>query len=270
MAVKQTKTNRRQFLKASATAIVSLVVVGSAAYYLRDKSSVKRTGILRPPGSVDEKDFLYACIKCGLCVQICPVHAIKLADWTSFLSYGTPYIDANVQACDFSCDAIQCAETCPTGAINFQIFRHAGDQAVAPLYKKYPNGFPKDINPFEVQILAMRRVANMGVAKITDKEMCLAYHGKGYEGPLGKHHALLRPPGKKERIDIAETQVKREICDLCVAYCPLGEEAIVLKEVGDGKYLPEVKDGCVGCGVCQMLCPTDPKAIVVEPHKDLV
>ncbi len=270
MANQTGKTNRRQFLKATATAVVSLAVVGSAAYYLRDKSSVQKTGILRPPGSVDEKDFLYACIKCGLCVQICPVSAIKLADWDSYLSYGTPYIDVNQQACDFSCDAIQCAETCPTAAINFQIFRHAGNEAVAPLYKKYPDGFPPEINPFEVQILAMRRVADMGVAKITDQEICLAYHGKGYEGPLGDHHALLRPPGSKERIDIAETHVKREICDLCVVYCPLGSEAIELKEIGEGRFLPEVKDGCVGCGVCQMLCPTNPKAIVIEPKEKLV
>ncbi len=264
------KISRRQFLKASATAVVSLAVVGSAAYYLRDKSSVKKTGIVRPPGSIKEDDFLYACIKCGLCVQICPVNAIKLADWSSNLSYGTPYIDANIQACDFSCDAIQCAETCPTGAINFKIFKSAGDKAFEELREKFNGNIPANVNAFGFQILAMRKVADMGIAKITDKEMCLAYHGKGYEGPLGQHHALLRPPGSKERIDIAETMVKREVCDLCVVYCPLGNEAIELKETGNGKYLPEVKEGCVGCGVCQMLCPTQPKAIVIEPEEELV
>jgi len=35
---------------------------------------------LRPPGALDEKDFLASCIKCGQCVQLCPVQAIKLAD----------------------------------------------------------------------------------------------------------------------------------------------------------------------------------------------
>ncbi len=266
MAVQQTKTNRRQFLKASATAIVSLVVTGSAAYYLKDKSHVEKIGVLRPPGSVEEKDFLYACIKCGLCVQICPVHAIKLADWDTGLSYGTPYIDANEQACDFSCDAIQCAETCPTGAIDFQIFRRAGDQAFEELSKKFNGNIPAHVNAFGFQILAMRKAADMGIAEMSSTETCLAYQGKGYEGPLGKHSALLRPPGAKQRIDISRTTVKREICDLCVAYCPLGSEAIELKELGNGKFFPEVKEGCVGCGVCQMLCPTDPKSIVIKPR----
>ncbi len=267
MATKSSKIDRRQFLKASVSAVVSLAVVGSAAYYFKDKSSLIDKGYLRPPGSRAEKDFLFACIKCGLCVQICPVHAIKLADWTDGLSYGTPFIDPNVQACDFSCDAIQCAETCPTAAIDFQIFKHAGDEAVAPLYKKYPDGrFPKGLNPFEVQIVAMKRADNIGLAEIPDPKQCLAYDGHGYKGTLGHgNKGELRPPGQTERVRIEDTQVNKEICDLCVAYCPLGEEAIVLDKIEEGKFLPKVKDGCVGCGVCQMVCPTNPVAIVVKP-----
>ena len=47
---------------------------------------------LRPPGALQEQQFLAACIKCGQCVQVCPVEAIKQADrlgWHPqwFLSY---------------------------------------------------------------------------------------------------------------------------------------------------------------------------------------
>lgn len=52
-----------------------------------------------------------------------------------------------------------------------------------------------------------------------------------------------------------------ESCTACVDGCPLGEAAI--RFVGDGP--PQVIEaGCVGCGVCQFRCPTDPKAIVVR------
>jgi len=267
MAATNSKINRRQFLKASASAVVSLAVVGSAAYYFKDKNSIKEKGYLRPPGSRNEKSFLFACIKCGLCVQICPIHAIKLADWNDGLAYGTPFIDPNVQACDFSCDAIQCAETCPTAAIDFQLFKKAGDDAVAPLYKKYPDGrFPKEINPFKVQVTAMKKADTFGLAEMANKNQCLAYQGQGYSGTIGHgNSALLRAPEKTERFNIADTQVKREICDLCVIYCPLGSEAIVLDKVEEGKFLPKVLDGCVGCGVCQMVCPTTPTAIIVKP-----
>ncbi len=76
---------------------------------------------LRPPDALQEKDFLASCIKCGQCVQVCPVEAIKLADLTDGLGLGTPYIDARNQACDFSCDAVQCVFACPTGSLSHEI-----------------------------------------------------------------------------------------------------------------------------------------------------
>ncbi len=54
-----------------------------------------------------------------------------------------------------------------------------------------------------------------------------------------------------------------DTCTLCVDRCPLGAAAI--RFVGDEP--PEVLSaGCVGCGVCQLYCPTQPKAITVRPH----
>jgi ferredoxin-type protein NapG len=79
-----------------------------------------RTKRLRPPGALDEKDFLASCIKCGQCVQVCPVQAIKLADLVDGFGVGVPYIDAREQACDFSCDAVQCILACPTGALVYK------------------------------------------------------------------------------------------------------------------------------------------------------
>jgi ferredoxin-type protein NapG len=79
-----------------------------------------RTKRLRPPGALDEKDFLASCIKCGQCVQVCPVQAIKLADLVDGVGVGTPYIDAREQACDFSCDAVQCILACPTGSLVYK------------------------------------------------------------------------------------------------------------------------------------------------------
>jgi ferredoxin-type protein NapG len=75
---------------------------------------------LRPPGALDEKDFLASCIKCGQCVQVCPVQAIKLADLVDGFGVGTPFIDAREQACDFSCDAVQCILACPTGSLTYK------------------------------------------------------------------------------------------------------------------------------------------------------
>lgn len=52
-----------------------------------------------------------------------------------------------------------------------------------------------------------------------------------------------------------------DLCTLCVEACPVGTAAL---DVGaDGEI--EVYEACTGCGVCQSVCPTTPRAIVVTP-----
>jgi MauM/NapG family ferredoxin protein len=52
-----------------------------------------------------------------------------------------------------------------------------------------------------------------------------------------------------------------EDCRLCADQCPLGTAAIVI----DGWRVKVIEDGCIGCGVCEHACPTEPKSIVVMP-----
>lgn len=53
-----------------------------------------------------------------------------------------------------------------------------------------------------------------------------------------------------------------ENCTLCIDQCPLGAHAIRLDTAGQVDVLDP---GCIGCGVCQLMCPTTPKAIWVDP-----
>jgi ferredoxin-type protein NapG len=50
-------------------------------------------------------------------------------------------------------------------------------------------------------------------------------------------------------------------CRICVDECPLGEMAIKLK----GREVAVQPLGCIGCGICQQYCPTNPKSVVVIP-----
>ena len=109
------QTNRRRVLR---TILLTGGVLGAglSGFLPLIYSQKKR---LRPPGALDETDFLASCIKCGQCVQVCPVSAIKLADLIDGVGVGTPYIEARAQACDFSCDAVQCILACPTGSLTY-------------------------------------------------------------------------------------------------------------------------------------------------------
>jgi len=53
-----------------------------------------------------------------------------------------------------------------------------------------------------------------------------------------------------------------EPCRECVDRCPLGERAIGL----DARGRVEVRNACIGCGVCEFYCPTTPRSITIVPH----
>ncbi len=50
------------------------------------------------------------------------------------------------------------------------------------------------------------------------------------------------------------------LCRTCVDACPLGEAALIQ----NGELRPVVLRGCVGCGICEKVCPTIEPAIVVR------
>src|SRR5512135_2038442 len=108
--------SRRRFLRSAALAagVLGMSLLG----YLPVAGGWRVR--MRPPGALEESDFLSSCIKCGQCVQVCPVQAIRLDDIDQGFGVGVPYIDSRKQACDFSCDAVQCILACPTGALVYK------------------------------------------------------------------------------------------------------------------------------------------------------
>lgn len=224
---------------------------------------------MRPPGALDEKDFLSSCIKCGQCVQVCPVQAIKLDDIDQGFGIGVPYIDSRSQACDFSCDAVQCILACPTGALTYH---KPAFLAVRPGAKmaQPPVLLAKEKDPEPTLNLAERT----GLAVLVRPESCLARQGKGFKGAARgaefKGTMRFSEVDRWKPIPLKDHPFDVEICDLCVRTCPI-KGAITLDSVAgkDGRMIktPVVHEPCVGCGVCEMVCPTEPASIVVEARK---
>ncbi len=88
--------------------------------------------------------------------------------------------------------------------------------------------------------LDSRDQIQMGYA-ITDQSRCL--RGGGY--------SVYDEP----------TSLTGEDCQLCVTQCPIGKDALTI----DNHGCIEVRHGCIGCGVCEQVCPTESTSIWVEP-----
>jgi polyferredoxin len=97
-------------------------IAGVLAYpFLRLSAAVNARGFsekaIRPPGSVEETEFLERCIKCDQCINVCPTNVLQ----PSTLSQGgleglwTPVMDFAIGFCQYNCTL--CSEVCPTGAI---------------------------------------------------------------------------------------------------------------------------------------------------------
>lgn len=73
--------------------------------------------LIRPPGSVEEKEFLERCIKCDQCINVCPTNVLQPATFTEagFEGLWTPVMNFNIGHCQLKCTL--CSVVCPTGAI---------------------------------------------------------------------------------------------------------------------------------------------------------
>jgi polyferredoxin len=71
---------------------------------------------IRPPGSVEELEFLERCIKCDQCIRVCPTNVLQPAALeTGLEGLWTPVMNFRMGACQYQCTA--CGHVCPTGAI---------------------------------------------------------------------------------------------------------------------------------------------------------
>lgn len=136
--------SRRQFLGNSLKTACSVGLFGLGLGLFARQSYSLPSQAVRPPGALDEKTFLGACVRCGLCVRDCPYDTLRLAEVGEDVALGTPYFVAREIACRM-CEDIPCVAACPTGALD--------------------------------KSLEVIEDARMGLAVIIDQENCIAFQG---------------------------------------------------------------------------------------------
>ncbi|PKN06183.1 MAG: hypothetical protein CVU72_05780 [Deltaproteobacteria bacterium HGW-Deltaproteobacteria-7] len=103
--------NRRHFLTSVGISIFSVAVLSFD--WIKNKA---KSFLLRPPGVDDESQFLSTCIRCGICLKVCPTQALQPDFSESGLEGAwTPILVPRNGFCDFGCNS--CGENCPVQAI---------------------------------------------------------------------------------------------------------------------------------------------------------
>ena len=140
----KTLQSRRRFLENISRAAGGAALYGIGLGLYSQQATSLSSQSIRPPGVVNESDFLSACVRCGLCVRDCPYGTIKLSRLGDDVALGTPYFDARKIPCEM-CEDIPCVKACPTGALD-------------PALQNVDD-------------------ARMGLAVLIDQEACIAFQG---------------------------------------------------------------------------------------------
>lgn len=227
------ETNRRNFIKYSTLGIFGLFF--ATGYSLNSQLQIPH-GYLRPPGALNETNFLALCIKCGQCVKSCPYETLSLLDIRYGHNVGTPYFDALNRAC-YLCEDFPCIKACPTDALNKET-KNAHDVEIGVAVFKYAN-----------------KCIGISTEEVRKKDIQRVYtHSKN---KYKEEHAIL------EKL---ETYIGKS-CTICADMCPYPNASLAITMIEDksnnGKK-PQIQSQCVGCGVCAELCPT--QAIIIEPR----
>ncbi|MFH0813166.1 MAG: 4Fe-4S binding protein [Pseudomonadota bacterium] len=180
------------------------------------RSSSLNPNLIRPPGSLEEKEFLKKCVRCGECMKVCITNGLQ----PTFLDAGlegiwSPVLAPRIGHCEYRCTL--CGQVCPTGAI-------------------------------EKLELEDKQKIKIGLAMI-DRGRCLPYaHATPClvceeVCPTPKKAIWLEPATGKNRkgkeIILKQPKVDLDLCigcGICEAKCPvIGEPAIYVINTGESR-----------------------------------
>jgi len=290
---------RRNGILAAITGVLFFTWTRSSGKTTRDFSS----SAIRPPGSVEELEFLERCVKCDQCVRVCPTNVLQPAMLESGLEgLWTPIMNFRVGHCQLYCTA--CSYVCPTGAIQHltpeeklgvQAFAEKGPVKVGTAHVDFGRCLPWSknipcvvceevcpVSPKAIQGQYRQMLVRDGkklITRVNGNALTLADYPKG--GQASSEPCLLRPHELKG--DHTASYHVRIIDDTGRPHTHRiidnDSDTIVVEGTFDRPPRPddlaaiyvELKVPkvdttlCTGCGLCERECPVvgDRRAIYV-------
>jgi len=207
---RRTDLKRRYLLGAGAAGLAGLAV-----FRVSPSRAHANPALIRPPGSVEEEEFLRRCIKCGECMKVCITNGLQPTVFQAgFEGIWSPVLVPRLGYCEYNCTL--CGQVCPTDAI-------------------------EQLTPGE------KRHRKIGLAFL-DKNRCLP-HAFDIDCIVCEEHCPTDPKAIYFETRIVDDMVDgRELkipvvnphkcigCGICENVCPVGEKAAIpVTSVGEDR-----------------------------------
>jgi polyferredoxin/ferredoxin len=104
---------RRHVVLSLLSGVVTVPLVRSTPFSKQEYTNPK---LIRPPGSLEEKQFLKRCVKCGECMKVCITNGLQPTLFEAgFEGIWSPQLIPRMGYCEYRCTL--CGQICPSGAI---------------------------------------------------------------------------------------------------------------------------------------------------------
>ena len=183
--------------------------------------------LLRPPGSVDETDFLSRCIRCGECMKVCPNNSLHPTLTEAGLEgLWTPTLVPRIGYCEPSC--VLCSEVCPTGAI----------WEITPKEKGWvAGGATQQSQPVRLGTAFYDRGRCLPWALATECIVCEEWCPVSPKAIYVEEAEVIDSAGKVKKLKQPRVDPSRCVgCGACEYACPLQEKpAVYVTSIGESR-----------------------------------
>jgi polyferredoxin len=182
--------------------------------------------LLRPPGALDEPDFLSRCIRCGECMKVCPNNSLHPTVGEAGLEgLWSPALVPRIGYCEPSC--VLCTEVCPTGAI----------WQITPREKGWVVGVGQQNQPVRLGTAFYDRGRCLPWAMATECIVCEEWCPVSPKAIYVEEAQVIDSAGKTKTLKQPRVDPSRCVgCGACEYACPLQEHpAVYVTSIGESR-----------------------------------